>query len=73
MRSSADCTYPESDAEALVILNAYYPNRYVWSDPNITVAVQAAPTVSPEQLAAVRRAIETWSLVVENCFDGRSR
>jgi len=66
--AGADCTYPESDAEALVILNAYYPNRYVWSDPNITVAVQAAPTVSPEQLAAVREAIATWSSVLRDCF-----
>jgi hypothetical protein len=65
------CSYPQSDAEALVILNAYYPNRYVWSDPNITVAVQAAPTVSPEQLAAVREAIATWGAVLEDCFDGK--
>jgi hypothetical protein len=69
--AEATCNLPESDAEALVILNAYYPNRYVWSDPHITVAVQAAPTVSPEQLAAVRRAIATWSSVLQECFDGR--
>jgi len=69
--AEASCTQPESDAEALVILNAYYPNRYVWSDPNITVAVAAAPTVSPEQLAAVQRAISTWSAVLQECFDGR--
>ena len=66
--AEASCSLPESDAEALVILNAYYPNRYVWSDPHITVAVAAAPTVSPEQLAAVRQAIDTWSSVLEECF-----
>jgi hypothetical protein len=69
--AEATCTKPVSDAEALVILNAYYPNRYVWSDADITVAVAAAPTVSAEQLAAVRRAISTWSAVLEECFDGR--
>ena len=41
-----DCTLPESDADALVILNAIYPNRYVWDDTHLTVAVQAAPNVS---------------------------
>ena len=69
--AEAACSYPQSDAEALVILNAYYPNRYVWSDPNITVAVQAAPTVSPEQVAAAQRAIATWGAVLEDCFDGK--
>jgi hypothetical protein len=69
--AEATCTKPVSDAEALVILNAYYPNRYVWSDADITVAVAAAPTVSAEQLAAVRRAISTWSAVLEECFDGQ--
>lgn len=69
--AEATCTKPVSDAEALVILNAYYPNKYVWSDADITVAVAAAPTVSAEQLAAVRRAIATWSAVLQECFDGR--
>ena len=68
--AEAACNRPESDADALVILNAYYPNRYVWNDANITVAVAAAPTVSPEQLAAIRRAIATWSAVLQECFDG---
>ena len=69
--AEATCTKPVSDAEALVILNAYYPNRYVWSDADITVAVAAAPKVSAEQLAAVQRAIATWSAVLAECFDGR--
>ena len=54
-----------------MILNAIYPNRYVWRDADITVAVVAAPTVSPEQVAAVRRAISTWSTVLQDCFDGQ--
>ena len=65
------CNLPESDAEALVILNAIYPNRYVWEDAHITVAIAAAPTVSPAQLDAIHRAIETWASVLRDCFDGQ--
>jgi hypothetical protein len=69
--SGADCTLPESDAEALVILNAYYPNKYVWDDTHLTVSVQAAPNVSPEHVAAVQEAIETWDAILRECFDGQ--
>jgi hypothetical protein len=69
--SGADCTLPESDADALVILNYYYPNRYVWEDTHLTVAVQAAPNVSEEHVAAVQEAIETWDAVLRRCFDGQ--
>jgi hypothetical protein len=66
--AEANCDRPESNAEALVILNAFYPNRYVWDDADITVAIAAAPTVSAEQLEAIHRAIETWSSVLQDCF-----
>jgi hypothetical protein len=69
--SGADCNLPESDAEALVVLNYYYPNKYVWDDTDLTVAVQAAPNVSPEHLAAVRDAIEAWDAVLRECFEGQ--
>ena len=69
--SGADCTLPESDAEALVILNYYYPNRYVWEDAHLTVAVQAAPNVSEEHVAAAQAAIASWDLVLRDCFDGQ--
>jgi len=65
----ADCNLPESDAEALVLLNYYYPNRYVWEDTHLTVAVQAAPNLSPEHLAAVQDAIAGWDAVLRECFD----
>jgi hypothetical protein len=68
--SGADCNLPESDAEALVILNYYYPNRYVWDDTTLTVAVQAAPNVSDAHVDAVRDAIEAWDDVLRECFDG---
>ena len=64
------CNLPESNAEALVILNNYYPNRYTWDHTDLTVAVQAHPSATAEQLAAIQGAIATWSSVLEECFDG---
>jgi hypothetical protein len=34
------------------------------------VAVQAHPSATAEQLAAIQGAIETWADVLEECFDG---
>ncbi|HSL41979.1 MAG TPA: M57 family metalloprotease [Anaerolineales bacterium] len=64
------CKLPESDAEALVILSNYYPNRYWWDHTDLTVAVQAHPSATEEQLEAIDDAIDTWSEVLEKCFDG---
>ena len=69
--SGADCTLPESDAEALAILNYYYPNKYVWDDTHLTVAVQAAPNVSQDHVAAAQDAIEAWDAVLRECFSGQ--
>ena len=63
------CTMPESNAEALVILNNYYPG-YWWDHTDLTVAVQAHPSASEAQLDAIDDAIQTWSDVLEDCFDG---
>jgi hypothetical protein len=63
------CTLPESDAEALVILSNYYPG-YWWDHTDLTVAVQAHPKATEEQLDAIHDAIQTWSNVLERCFDG---
>ena len=68
--SAATCSLPESDAEALVILNAIYPNKYVWDHTDLTVAIQAAPNVSSAQLDAIHRSISTWDTVLRDCFDG---
>ena len=67
--AGADCNLPESDADALQILGAFYPNKYVWDDTHLTVAVQAAPNVSADHIEAVRGAIETWDAVLRQCFD----
>jgi len=65
-----DCGLPESDAEALVILNNYYPNRYTWDHTNLTIAVQAQPGIPQEHLDAIDAAIATWAGVLQDCFDG---
>jgi hypothetical protein len=44
-----DCDLPESNAEALVILNNFHPG-YWWDHTNLTVAVQAHPSATDEQL-----------------------
>lgn len=69
--STADvsCNLPESNAEGIVILNNYYPG-YWWDHTDLTVAVQAHPKATDEQLAAIHGAIETWSDVLLDCFDG---
>jgi hypothetical protein len=69
--TGADCTLPESDAEALEILNYYYPNKYIWDDTHLTVAVQAAPNVSPEHVQAARDAIAAWDQILRECFDNQ--
>jgi len=63
------CTMPESDAEALVILNNFYPG-YWWDHTDLTVAVQAHPSATEAQVDAIGDAIQTWSDVLEDCFDG---
>jgi hypothetical protein len=68
-RSGITCNLPESNAEALVILNNYYPG-YWWDHTDLTIAVKAHPSATDEQLAAIRGAIATWSDVLEECFDG---
>lgn len=67
--TSVDCGLPESDAESLVILNNYYPG-YWWDHTDLTIAVQAHPSATEEQLAALHDAIATWSAVLDKCFDG---
>lgn len=60
---------PNSDADALEILSNYYPG-YWWDHTDITIAVQAHPKATDEQLAAIDNAIATWTDVLDDCFDG---
>lgn len=66
---AVSCGLPESDATALVILHDFYPG-YWWDHTDLTVAVQAHPSATQEQLAAIHDAIATWSQVLEGCFGG---
>ena len=52
--TGATCNLPESDAEALVILNQFYPNRYYWDHTDLTIAIQAAPNVDQAYIDAAR-------------------
>ena len=63
------CNLPTSDAEALVLLSNYYPG-YWWDHTDLTIAVQAHPRATAEQIAAIQDAIEIWSETLEACFDG---
>ena len=67
--NDSGCSLPESNAEGLEILNNYYPG-YWWDHTNLTIVVQAHPSATPEQLAAIRDAIATWDAVLRDCFDG---
>lgn len=68
-KDGISCSLPESDADALVILNNYYPG-YWWDHTDLTIAVQAHPSATDEQVAAIHGAIATWSSVLDECFDG---
>ena len=70
IQSQPTCGLPESDADALVILNNYYPTRYWWDHTDLTIAVQPHPRATAVQIDAVRDAIATWSDVLNQCFDG---
>jgi hypothetical protein len=63
------CRLPESNAEGLEILSNYYPG-YWWDHTDITIAVQAHPKATSEQLDAIHDAIATWDAVLRECFDG---
>jgi hypothetical protein len=67
--SGTTCNLPESNAEALEILSNYYPG-YWWDHTDLTVAVQAHPSATAEQLDAIHDAIATWNEVLVDCFDG---
>jgi hypothetical protein len=64
-----DVAFGESDAESILLLHAYYPG-YWWDHADLTIAVLNAPNVDDENYDAIREAIETWSEVLAEEFDG---
>jgi hypothetical protein len=67
--SGTTCRLPESNADGLEILSNYYPG-YWWDHTDLTIAAQFHPSATPEQRAAIRDAIATWSTTLLDCFDG---
>jgi hypothetical protein len=63
------CSLPESNAESLDLLSTYYQG-YWWDHTDLTIAVQAHPKANAAQLEGVHDAIDIWSEVLLECFDG---
>jgi hypothetical protein len=68
-RDAVTCKLPESNAEALLILSNDSPG-YWWDHTSLTIAVEAHPSATAEQLDAIHAAIATWSTTLDECFDG---
>jgi hypothetical protein len=64
-----DVAFGESDAESILLLHAYYPG-YWWDHADLTIAVLNAPNVDDDNYDAIRRAIATWSEVLDDEFGG---
>lgn len=59
--------FGDSDAESIVLLNAFYPG-YWWDHTDLTVAVMSAPNVDPALLQAIHDAIGIWTAVLAEQF-----
>jgi len=68
-RRDRRCNFPESNAVSLDILSNFYPG-YWWDHTDLTVAVQAHPKASQDQLEAIHDAIATWDEALRDCFGG---
>ena len=62
--SPATCTLPESDAEGFEIALSTYYQGYWWDHTDLTIAVNAHPKATEEQLDSVHEAIAIWSDVL---------
>lgn len=67
--SQPTCDRPESNAKALELLSTYYQG-YWWNHTDLTIAVKAKPNSDPALVGAIHDAIDTWSAVLTECFDG---
>ena len=67
--SQPTCTLPESNADSLELLSTYYQG-YWWDHADLTIAVQSHPRATEAQLDSVHDAIQIWSDVLLECFDG---
>jgi hypothetical protein len=67
--SQPTCDRPESNAKSLELLSTYYQG-YWWDHTDLTIAVKATPQADPALVEAIHDAIDTWSDVLVECFDG---
>ena len=67
--SQPTCDRPESNAKALELLSTYYQG-YWWNHTDLTIAVKAKPNSDPALVEAIHDAIDSWSDVLVECFDG---
>lgn len=62
------CGLRKSDAIAIEIISNFHPG-YWWDHTDLTIAVEAHPNSDPAIVAAIHRAIATWSQLLSGCFD----
>ncbi|WP_093584961.1 matrixin family metalloprotease [Geodermatophilus amargosae] len=58
---------------ALYIISNQSPRQsqaYWWGTTDLTIGIQAAPNVDPDDYAAVQRAIHTWQTAIDECLGG---
>jgi hypothetical protein len=67
--SEPTCDRPGSNAKALELLSTYYQG-YWWNHTGLTIAVKAKPNSDPVLVEAIHDAIDVWSGVLVECFDG---
>jgi hypothetical protein len=67
--AQTSCHLPDSDAESLELLSTYYQG-YWWDHTDLTIAVQAHPNADEAKVRGIHDAIDTWSEVLLDCFDG---
>ena len=61
------------DTESVLILHGAFNYPGYWWDTDLTVAVQAHPSVDEESLAAVHQAIADWDYALRQEFGGLIR
>jgi predicted Zn-dependent protease len=60
---------------ALYIISNQLPGHreslaYWWDKTDLTITIEASPTVPPDQYAAVKSAIQTWQRTLDECLGG---
>ena len=67
--NQTSCDRPESNAVGLELLSTYYQG-YWWDHTDLTIALKAQPNAHEAQIQGIHDAIDVWSDVLLECFDG---